>query len=372
MPRFKPEGSAQLKGDLQAIASQQKENEDEFLGKANVVGVAVGSKIKGGRDTEEPCLSVFVAQKFKDELLPFLREEDMIPPTVGKFKTDVVETGEIFAGATRVTPPRARSARFLRQTAPLPAAPLAPELAVDRLWAPSEAAVLEERLVEVAPQLLRQRMRPAQGGYSVGHYQVTAGTLATCVFEAQPFPGVPARYYILSNNHVLANSNAGRIGDPILQPGAADGGRVPDDVIARLSRFVTIRFDGTANLVDAALAEGPFQDLDREIYWIGYPKGVRFLQGIGDIVQKTGRTTNYSTGRVTHMNATVNVNYGGGRMARMERQIVTTTMSAGGDSGSLLLDMDENAVGLLFAGSPVVTIFNHILFVQSQLGIRIV
>ena len=98
---------------------------------------------------------------------------------------------------------------------------------------------------------------------------------------------------------------------------------------------------------------------------------MRFLQGIGDVVQKTGRTTNYSTGRVTHVNATVNVNYGGGRTARMDRQIVTTAMSAGGDSGSLLLDMDENAVGLLFAGSNVSTLANPIDPVLARFGVRI-
>jgi len=371
MPREKPTGSAQLTGELQAIASLQAQSEDELLGKANVVGVAVGNKITDGHDTKEPCLSVFVAQKYEDDLLPFLAEADVIPKQLGKFKTDVVETGEIFAGATRVTPTRPSTPRFRRQTGMTPVAP-PPAAAFDRSSAWAETGLVEEALVEVAPQLLRQRIRPAQGGYSVGHYQVTAGTLGTCVYDAGPFPGIPSKYYILSNNHVLANSNAARIGDPILQPGVADGGRVPDDVIARLSRFVTIRFDGTPNLVDAALAEGQFHDLDREIYWIGYAKGVRFLQGIGDTVQKTGRTTNYSTGRVTHVNATVNVNYGGGRTARMDRQIVTTAMSAGGDSGSLLLDMEENAVGLLFAGSSVVTIHNHIMFVQKQLGIRIV
>ena len=90
----------------------------------------------------------------------------------------------------------------------------------------------------------------------------------------------------------------------------------------------------------------------------------------GEIVQKTGRTTNYTTGKVTSINATVNVNYGGGRVAKFCRQILTTNMSAGGDSGSLLCDLNENAVGLLFAGSSSVTV--HILYVRSLLGIRIV
>ena len=156
-----------------------------------------------------------------------------------------------------------------------------------------------------------------------------------------------------------------------MQPGRVDGGQFPRDMIARLTRFIPIRFGGPLNYVDAAVAEGNFHDLDREIFWIGHVKPARFLNRVGEIVQKTGRTTNYTTGRVTSINATVNVNYGGGRVARMARQIVTTAMSSGGDSGSLLCDMNGHAVGLLFAGSSRVTIHNHIMYVQNLLGIRV-
>jgi hypothetical protein len=168
----------------------------------------------------------------------------------------------------------------------------------------------------------------------------------------------------------LANSNAASLGDPILQPGPYDGGTYPADWIGRLTRFVPIRFDGSCNYVDAAIAEVPFHMLNREVYWIGYVKGL-VAPAVGMIVQKTGRTTNYTTGRVLAVNATVNVNYGGGTVAKMCRQIVTTNMSAGGDSGSLLLDMNENAVGLLFAGSSQVTIHNYIAYVLALLRIRI-
>ena len=46
-------------------------------------------------------------------------------------------------------------------------------------------------------------------------------------------------------------------------------------------------------------------------------------------------------------------------------------MSAGGGSGSLITTLNEDAVGLLFAGSPYISVFNHILYVQSLLNIRI-
>ena len=321
-----------LKGDYLDISKIQEDEQDKLLARDNVVGVAVSHKIKKEQDTGDPCLTVFVEQKLDGALLG---SDQAIPKTIKKYKTDVIETGPIFAEPHHTE-----------------------DLAQD-----------EEP--EVGIQTLRGRIRPVEGGYSVGHYRITAGTMATAVYDRSPFPGIPRRYYMLSNNHVLANSNSARIGDPILQPGPYDGGTYPRDLVARLYRFVPIRFDGRCNYVDAAIAVGEFHDLDREIYWIGYVKGVATV-GVNTIVQKTGRTTSYTTGRVTAINATVNVNYGSGRVGRMCRQIVTTNMSAGGDSGSLLCDMNERAVGLLFAGSSSVTIHNDIRYVQSLLGIRVV
>jgi len=331
----------ELAGEELEISEVQAEKEEEILSKPNVVGLGVGSKIKDSKETGARCLSVFVSQKLDKGLLG--PKENIVDKKAGKFDTDVIETGDIFAGG-------------VDQEEVMPAT--------------EEADI----------QVLRNRVRPVEGGYSVGHYRITAGTYATAVYDSGAYPGTPRKYYVLSNNHVLANSNNARIGDPILQPGPYDGGRYPQDMIARLSRFVPVSFGraGTnpntwpSNYVDAAIAEGEFHVLDREIYWIGYVKGFRGLSKVGEIVQKTGRTTNWTTGKVTALNATVNVNYGGGQIAKMVRQIVTTNMSAGGDSGSLTLDMNENAVGLLFAGSATHTIMNDIRYVMYLLRIRIV
>lgn len=357
----------ELQGELKDIADVQFEKESELFGLPNVQGVGIGHKISEGVDTGDPCVTVFVSQKMDKE---FLAPDERIKKQYGKFKSDVVESGLIFAGeAVTKAPPKARkpAARKLGLTPAVSptgwfGVPSEPD------YLDLETEFMEE---EFRIETLKKRVRPVMGGYSVGHYRVTAGTMATAVFDRTAFPGIPQKYFILSNNHVLANSNAARLGDPILQPGRVDGGRYPADMVARLTRFVPIKFGGPLNYVDAAIAEGEFHDFNREIFWIGYPKGVRFLRQVGDYVQKTGRTTNYTTGRVTSINATVNVNYGGGRVARMARQIVTTAMSAGGDSGSLLLDMDGYAVGLLFAGSSSVTIHNHIMFVQNLLNIRV-
>jgi len=367
--------SKTLSKEFIELAKVQNENEKELLQKNNVVGVALGSKITNNKNTGDKALQVLVRHKMDPD---FLAKEDLVPKTVKGMKTDVIEVGEVYAGG-----------------------PIAPDIDTSYLLdmdlnggkfdgglhkysdeetytEPKEQIKARRRpsMFDLAtPQMLRQRIRPVQGGFSVGHHAVTAGTIATACYDWNSFPGMPQQYYILSNNHVLANSNNASIGDPILQPGIFDGGSFPQDMVGRLSRFIPIQFKTATtaplNYVDAAIAEVPFHLADREIYWIGYVKDLYEAPGLDEILQKTGRTTNFTTGRVISVNATIDVNYGGGRIARFARQILTTNMSAGGDSGSLVTDLRERAVGLLFAGSNTVTVINNIYYVQRLLGIRL-
>ncbi len=320
---------AGLPEELAGLADPLAEAEERFLDRANVVGVGLGHKITDGEVTDEPAVMVLVSTKLPAAQLS---AGDRIGATVENTPTDVVEVGHLFAGHDAV--------------------PAAEDLDVDA-------------------QLLARRVRPVRPGYSVAHPRVTAGTIGAGCYDLRgTVPGEPKRYYILSNNHVLANSNNASIGDPVYQPGPADGGG-PADAIGRLARFVPIRFDGSCNYVDAAIAEVRFDQLDRDIYWNGYPSAIVGPAQVGGLVKKTGRTTHFTTGRITAVNATVNVNYGAGRVARFCRQIVTTDMSAGGDSGSLVLDFQNRPVGLLFAGSSVATILNPIATVQLALGVRL-
>ena len=307
--------------------------------RANVVGVGIGVKHTNGQPTGEPALLVLVTQKVDQTELS---SSDLVPPMWQDIQTDVMAIGYPFAGGGG----------------------------------------------EPGIETLAKRVRPAKGGYSVGHFKITAGTISTCVYDILPGGtvsppshgvGVPPKFYILSNNHVLANVNAGALGDPILQPGPFDGGVDPADRIARLSRFIPITLNPPVplalhrNLVDCAVAEGEFHDLDREIYWSCCVRGWRRKAGVlvGTTVKKTGRTTNFTTGRITAINATVDVGYGGGRVGRFIDQIVTTNISAGGDSGSLVTTLDNIAVGLLFAGSGVATIVNQIENVRSLLRVEV-
>jgi hypothetical protein len=232
-------------------------------------------------------------------------------------------------------------------------------------------------------------MRPARPGVSIGHYQITAGTLGCLVQRG-------GQVFILSNNHVLANSNNAQLGDAILQPGPADGGTSADQ-IGTLEQFVPVGFGisgcgcsplgllrrllGSAkplinepgnNTVDCAIARPLSADLvTPDILNIGIPTGAGTAT-LGTPVQKSGRTTGHTTDQITQIDVTVSVNYGGTNIAVFTKQLMAGAMSQGGDSGSAVLDLNRQVVGLLFAGSTSTTIMNPIQFVLDALQVQIV
>ena len=93
---------------------------------------------------------------------------------------------------------------------------------------------------------------------------------------------------------------------------------------------------------------------------------------------KSGRTTGFTTGTIASINTSVNVQYqkscGSGKKFTVgyTNQVVinSSTFSAGGDSGSLIVTNNgqHNPVALLFAGSSNTTIGNPIGEVLTKLG----
>jgi hypothetical protein len=309
---------------------------EKLFEKPNVVGVGVGYKQVGGEKTSELSFVVMVSKKVEKSAL---KSGELIPLGFSGIPTDVVETGELKAFSTT------------------------------------------------------GKHRPAPGGVSIGHKDITAGTLGVVLESGFD------ELVILSNNHILANSNAARIGDEILQPGPYDGGKLSTDQIATLEKYVPIKFnqssscpvaEGVAsfgnslaglvsssrrlsveteyNLVDAAIALPlDSRDVAKNVLQIGSIAGSRPAL-LGMPVRKYGRTTDYTEDVVNAIHATVDVSYGGGNVARFEEQIVSGAMSAGGDSGSLIVHRDsQDAVGLLFAGSASTTIYSPIDYVLDEL-----
>ncbi len=91
---------------------------------------------------------------------------------------------------------------------------------------------------------------------------------------------------------------------------------------------------------------------------------------LGTPVQKSGRTTGYTTGEILQIDVTVKINYGS-QVAIFTNQLMSGAMSKPGDSGSAVLDMDRNVIGLLFAGSDTNTVMNPIQSVLEALRAEI-
>jgi hypothetical protein len=373
--------------DFRDLVSAQTEHEQRLLVLPNVVGVGLGSKYTQGTDTGTKCLSVLVDMKLDQDLLS---RDERIPATVGKVPTDVYEVGVLQAGAGPALAPTLGTEWLEttgREREPSGLQTIMDELSPtqrEQLAATAWASRTHAGLTGLAPRpVSAARMRPAIGGASVGHYLGTAGTLGICCYDAAFQAGGLQRFYLLSNNHVLANCNDAAIGDPILQPAPADGGQANSDTIGRLARFVPIRFtpdtaafstDGArvpVNFVDAAIAEGRFDQLDRRIHWIGDVRADNPMADVGSVVQKCGRASHYTTGTIAAVNATVHVNYPNGRMARFAKQIICHGLSSGGDSGAIVTDLTQRAVGLLFATSQMVSVLNPMPLVEQLLGVRI-
>lgn len=311
-----------------------------LMNRKNIVATGIGFKTTGGMKTDTLGIICSVERK---QPAAELTGSEMVPATLDGISTDVVATGRI-------------------------------------------------RAFDAAPT---GTFRPVPGGVSTGHYEITAGTLGCLVRKN-------GELFILSNNHVLANSNEASIGDAILQPAPYDGGLNPGNKIAELAEFIPIAYSASLsgcpianaiaevcnvlaavsgsdtrlqaitvqsarNLVDAALAR-PMNPslLQNDILGLGTITGTAEAK-LGMAVKKSGRTTGLTTGTIGQIAVTVNVRYGH-RVAQFQDQLIATPMSQGGDSGSAVLDSSNNLVGLLFAGSDKTTIINRIQNVFTILG----
>lgn len=198
----------------------------------------------------------------------------------------------------------------------------------------------------------QSRQEVLQGGISVSHPTITAGTLG--LFAADKVTG---RVGILSNWHVLVGPE-GKVSDPILQPGDVDGGRLGRDEIAIVQRSILERAG------DAAFAEltGARGWALSTLGLAGLPTQVRNSR-LGETLQKSGRTTGLTSGRVDG-EGMYRVNYeirpkvfqkisiSGFKIVPKELGNPNNTeISLPGDSGSTWISQNGNdAVGLHFAG----------------------
>jgi len=294
---------------------------------SGIVGVGVGVKWVNGKPTNAPAIVMFVEKKrSKSDVISKFSAEEIIPQSIGGIPTDVIEVGKI------------------------------------------------------VKQEFTSKVRPIQPGFSAGQKDITAGTIGGFFIDRDQDP------VALSNCHVFANEGRAKIKDLIYQPGPIDAGPIINvpfkgwiSPVADLPCFGTlkkfVKLKSKNNLQDSAIAYIHEKVIQQSLINPIYPTINKALAGFGEAsvnqnVQKCGRTTGYTTGRVIAIHASFTVGYDFGSAA-FNDCIVMSGMSNGGDSGSLILDMDMNVVGLLFAGSPKVTIANPIKYPVEEYGLQL-
>lgn len=241
------------------------------------------------------------------------------------------------------------------------------------------------------PKPPRQRRLPRPIPIGTSALSYISDVCASGTYGCRLKSGNGRVYYGLSNSHVFAIEGEGIIGqtqivapsqgdqfikDPELEADEACEVLVTENVIGPLFDFAPIEFDfdgvtGTPNLIDAAIIVSRSTIIGATTLPDGYglPTSNTVDPFLGQRVQKYGRTTGYRTGIVTDIDAQAPVGYDAG-VALFVNQIGVTgfpdddiPLGAPGDSGSLVVDMNRNPVGLLFAGGGfpvVVTLCNRI------------
>jgi hypothetical protein len=196
-----------------------------------------------------------------------------------------------------------------------------------------------------------------------------SGTLGSLVHDSQ------GAQYILSNNHVLGRAGQASAGEDISQPGLIDNNCQIATVVADFTVAPSL-----GSNVDCAIAQ----------LRTGLMDGTGFIEDIGAIssvvkapainlaVAKSGRTTGFTTGSISSISTTVSVRYpqecgkNNGPVFTFTNQVVinSSTFSAGGDSGSLIVSNNacHQPVALLFAGSSTTTIGNPVGLVLTRLS----
>jgi len=297
---------------LQLVLARHR---NRLLRYPNVTGVGIGYKKVKGLTTNTPAIIVFVKKKIPvSELAP----SSIIPPIIEDFPTDVIEAEFSFLSQ----PPRT------------------------------------------------SRIRPSIGGISVGHFRITAGTIGDIMTDY-----VNKRKTVCSNNHVLAVCapyGPAEKGDPIYQPGPYDGG-TSDDTIANLERWVPL--NPKNNIVDAAIAT-PVNDeiVSPNHYDFGVVSGPTPKLYIGMEVQKSGRTTGLTTGKISvvSVSAIVRSDYGDFPFSDVVAVETSAPFALGGDSGSLVVEKaTAKPIGLVFAGNRpgTFTVICKLAIISSMLNV---
>jgi hypothetical protein len=263
----------------------------------------------------------------------------------------------------------------------------------------ADASASDSVLVTIVPPQQNQQGANSPLGVSGSNAKdtsTTGGITSCCGGTLGSLVSRGGKLYILSDNHVLALSDAGVIangqtqGDAITQPGLIDNNCAVPPTVATLSQFFNLENGNAQTNIDAALAQISPGAIDATgtILQLGgsnsnnQPTNAPPHQGsgvaptVGRMVAKSGRSTGLTCSAIFATNASFSVEYqkgcgtGNTFSASFSSQVDITNngFSAEGDSGSLVVTQDTaDPIALLFAGSATDTVGNPIAMVLGGL-----
>lgn len=235
---------------------------------------------------------------------------------------------------------------------------------------PASFLAVEDFLANFSPEESRKITRGHQdtiiGGISGANANLDGNSGTIGYFcRKKSFIMRRSEIYLLSNSHVFADLRRMNVEahDFILQPSPGEGGQ--SRAIAELTKLSPLKFENDvtdANRIDVAIAKlFKQQEYKFLLPFIGEIK--RYAEKeeveIGEKNQKFGRTTGYTSGKLFSVALDIWIKYDRtGKEAFFADQFLTETDKTQyekfvdkGDSGSLLVDGENNAVGLIFAGA---------------------
>lgn len=288
-----------------------------LLSLENVNGIGLGYKKINKINTYEPCIHVLVARKVNSK---YISTNNIIPSRYMGIKTDVIEASR------------------------------------PKIYSTDE---------------ITGKFRPLEGGCNVCVKKDTDGGTLGCIVTKKIL--FKKKYFILSNNHVIARENKSSIGASIFQPHD-----FKYDVVARLSNFKKLHFikenkKVKANYIDAAIAEITRKSLvSNLITKIGKVKGVS-TPSLGLKIKKVGCVIGLTFGEIVTIGVTENISFSDGKLAFFQDQILAKLEGDEGDSGAIALNEDNEAVGLIFSGSKVegLAVMNDINLVLKKFNVKI-
>ena len=287
----------------------------------NVKGIALGFKWINNINTFEPCIHVLVNNKISDK---YVSLKNRIPKVYMGIKTDVIDL------------------EVLKQN-------------------------------NIISNSLKEKVRPLKGGYGISAYDdkyiFGFGTI-TCIVTRKKL--LSTDYFILSNYHVMIRNDKKNAN--IMQPSVPDGGTT-NDKVGVVTDFVPIKASNSylspTNYVDCAIAKISKVLASNLIGIVGKIKGVGEAS-LGLKVKKIGKNTGVTEGIITSVGATIKAKVKDKGNVMFKDQIIASTNSAPGDSGSPLLNENNEIIGLLIGeNAQGKSSFNDIKNVLKLLKVNI-